>query len=196
MAAPHLNDSSCPDRPALREAKRALRQHVSLLRRPGHGDAALIASILAHVRLNGGEIVAGVWPLPGEPDLRPLWHLLHRRGHRILLPQTPPRGEALRFWPWQPGCAMIAGRFGTLHPADGLPVVPEVMFVPFLAFDREGYRLGYGGGYYDRTLAALPGVRAVGYGFSFQQVDAVPRGPFDLPLSCIVTEKGRVFLER
>ena len=192
MVAPHLTDP-------VRDAKRALRARMMSLRRPAHDNAALIASLLADVVLPEGVTIAGVWPLPGEPDLRPLWHRLHVCGHRLVMPETPPRGEALRFRHWQPGCAMVDGRFGTRHPAFDplLPsVAPDFVFVPLLAFDRAGYRLGYGGGYYDRTLAALPRAFAVGYGFSFQQVDAVPRGPFDLALSIIVTEAGRITLER
>ncbi|GBQ83054.1 5-formyltetrahydrofolate cyclo-ligase [Gluconobacter albidus NBRC 3250] len=83
---------------------------------------------------------------------------------------------------------MIAGRFGTSHP-EGEIEVPDLVLVPFLAFDRFGYRLGYGGGYYDRTLAALD-VPAIGFGFAGQQVDSVPTGPYDVPLKTIVTERG------
>lgn len=83
---------------------------------------------------------------------------------------------------------MIAGRFGTSHP-EGEIEVPDLVLVPFLAFDRSGYRLGYGGGYYDRTLAAL-NVPAIGFGFAGQQIDVVPTGPYDIPLKTIVTEYG------
>ena len=183
------------DPEAIRDAKRALRQTMSA-RRADAGDApSLIAAILAAIPIDRGETVAGIWPLPGEPDLRPLWHALQARGQTVLLPQTPLPGEALVFRRWHPGCAMLPGRFGTRHP-EGAPGVPDLVFVPLLAFDAQGYRLGYGGGYYDRTLAALPRARGVGYGFGFQQVDAVPRGPFDLKLPAIVTEAGAVQLER
>ena len=94
---------------------------------------------------------------------------------------------------------MVPGRFGTLHPdidPVSTPAIPDLIFVPLLAFDREGYRLGYGGGYYDRTLAALPEARAIGYGFSCQQVEAVPHGPFDLKLPVIVTETGSISTTR
>ncbi len=83
---------------------------------------------------------------------------------------------------------MISGRFGTLSP-DGPVGTPDILFVPLLAFDRLGHRLGYGGGYYDRTLAALPGRTAIGFGFSALEVDSVPIGPHDHPLNAIVTEK-------
>ena len=83
---------------------------------------------------------------------------------------------------------MVTGRFGTSHP-EGEIDVPDLVLVPFLAFDRFGYRLGYGGGYYDRTLAALD-VPAIGFGFAGQQINAVPTGPYDIPLKTIVTECG------
>ena len=193
MAAPHLTEA---DPVSLGEAKRALRRRMSALRRDDGPTEKLIEALRATVALHAGEVVAGTWPLPGEPDLRPLWHILHRRGHPVLLPVTPKSGEALRFRPWHPGCSMIAGRLATSHPEFGPDGVPDLLFVPLLAFDRRGYRLGYGGGYYDRTLARLPLVRAIGYGFAFQQVEAVPRGPHDVPLSGIVTEHGRVQIER
>ncbi|WP_428390838.1 5-formyltetrahydrofolate cyclo-ligase [Lichenicoccus sp.] len=185
MAAPHLIG---------RDAKRRMRD---LMRHRASGDdAALIASLLAHVPLRGDETVAGVWPLPGEPDLRPLWQRLHAAGIAIVLPFTPPLGQALRFRSWVPGCTMQAGRFGTEHPrADADASPPDLLFVPLLAFDRHGFRLGHGGGYYDRTLAALPSARSVGYGFASQQVEAVPRGPHDMKLDCIVTERGCVTIE-
>jgi 5-formyltetrahydrofolate cyclo-ligase len=183
----------------IQDAKRALRQRMKLLRSGERDDPALIAGIFSVVAFHTGETVAGVWPLPGEPDLRPLWHGLHARGHRLLLPEVTAVGEPLRFRHWRPGCPMLPGRFGTQHPDFGTvaaDAVPETIFVPLLAFDLAGYRLGHGGGYYDRTLAALPLARAIGYGFGFQQVEAVPRGPFDRPLSMIVTEVGRVPIER
>ncbi len=149
----------------------------------------MAAVALNELTLANGAVIAGVWPLPGELDLRPLMQALHVRGHRILLPETTPRGQALIFRHWTPGCAMVTERFGTQRP-DGPVGVPDLLFVPLLAFDRHGHRLGYGGGYYDRTLASLPGRLALGFGFSALEVDSVPTGPHDQPLDAIVTEKG------
>lgn len=123
-----------------------------------------------------------------EVDLRPLFHSLCEEGWQILTPETPPKGSPLLFRQWKPACSMQEGRFGTVHP-DGPVDVPDVILVPMLAFDRRGYRLGYGGGYYDRTLAALPDARPIGYAFSVQEVPHIPVGPFDVPLPVIVTEK-------
>jgi 5-formyltetrahydrofolate cyclo-ligase len=128
--------------------------------------------------------------MPGEIDLRPLWTALHDRGHRVLLPETPPRGAPLVFRRWHPGAAMLPEPFGTQRPT-GPVAVPDVIVVPFLAFDRFGHRLGYGGGYYDRTLASLPGIPAIGAGYAALMVDSLPAGPHDRPLDTIFTENGR-----
>ncbi|AQU88959.1 5-formyltetrahydrofolate cyclo-ligase [Komagataeibacter nataicola] len=135
-----------------------------------------------------GEAIALVWPLPGESELQPVMHALHADGLCIALPETTPKGHKLAFRLWQPGCAMQAGRYGTSHP-EGPIVQPDVVCVPLLAFDRRGMRLGYGGGYYDRTLASLPAARAVGFGFSFQEVACIPTGRYDVALPAIVTER-------
>ncbi|MBO1324911.1 5-formyltetrahydrofolate cyclo-ligase [Acetobacter sp. TBRC 12305] len=132
--------------------------------------------------------VACVWPLPHELDLTPLCHWLDRQGATVLLPDTPPRGNPLVFRQWRPDCTMLAGRFRTLVP-DGPVMQPDMVLVPLLGFDRAGNRLGYGGGYYDRTLAAMPHVGRIGYAPSTQEVAALPAGPHDQPLPCIVTDK-------
>ncbi|MBB2169319.1 5-formyltetrahydrofolate cyclo-ligase [Gluconacetobacter aggeris] len=196
MAAPHIptpSDLPQSDPPALVEAKAELRRHLRALRAaaPAPGAAAALCRRMGeHVRavLPPGACVAAVWPLPGEVDLRGLCAGLHEDGYGVLLPETPPRGQPLRFHRWCPEAVMHRGRFGTLHP-DGPAARPDLVFVPLLGFDRRGFRLGYGGGYYDRTLAGLPGVPAVGFGLSAQEVPAVPVGPYDVPLPLIVTER-------
>ncbi len=159
---------------------------------PRAGEA-LAEHVLRDLALTAGATIAGVWPLPGEIDLRPLLHALHAAGHRIALPHTPPRGQALIFRYWQPDCVMLQDRFGTWRP-DGPILEPDILFVPLLAFDRRGHRLGYGGGYYDRTLAALPGRLAIGFAHAAQEVPCVPVGPHDRPLSIIATERGIIDL--
>ncbi len=186
MAAPH--SLSPPDllrlKAELRRRARAIRDTQS----PGLG-AALARHVLVQLPLPPGAAVAGTWPLAGEIDLRPLWHALHARGHTVLLPQTPPRGQPLIFRRWTPETAMIEEPFGTLRP-DGPAATPDVILVPFLAFDAAGHRLGYGGGYYDRTLAGLPGIPAIGAGYAALQVDSLPVGPHDRALDAIFTEHG------
>jgi len=150
---------------------------------------ALASIVLREMTFVPDAVVAGVWPLPGEMDLRPLMNALHDRGHRIVLPQTPARGERLSFRAWSPGAPMRRERFGTFAP-EGPVIEPDVVFVPMLAFDRAGNRLGYGGGYYDRTLEALPDAMAIGFAYAAQCVAFVPVEPHDAKLKLIATESG------
>jgi 5-formyltetrahydrofolate cyclo-ligase len=147
------------------------------------------AHILRDCPPPAGAIVAGFWPLQGEVDTRFLLQVLHLRGHAVVLPQTPPRGQALTFHRWRPEDTLIEGRFGTRH-TDGEILQPDFVLVPLLAFDADGNRLGYGGGYYDRTLAALPNAFRLGCGFAAQEIDIVPVEPHDQPLHAIATELG------
>ncbi len=149
----------------------------------------LAGHVLDSVRMTPGQAVAGFWPLDGEIDVRPLLLALAGRGHPICLPVTPRDGVKLVFRDWAPGATLVPGRFGTRHP-DGPERAPGLLLVPLLAFDRQGRRLGYGAGYYDRTLAALPGARAIGCAFAAQEMTCVPAGPTDIPLHAIATERG------
>lgn len=173
------------EKAAMRAASSAARAGLAL---PGAG-AALARHVLAAAPPRP-TVVAGFWPLGEEIDTRPSLHALHAAGHRVLLPVTPPRGQPLSFRPWQPGCAMVAGRFGTAHPATPETVTPGWLLVPLLAFDDRGHRLGYGGGYYDRTLPGLPHAFRLGIAYAAQRVPAVPVGPTDMPLHAIATEEG------
>jgi 5-formyltetrahydrofolate cyclo-ligase len=192
MAAPH---SSAADEAALDAAKASARARAKQLR--AACDPALGERLAVHLLAHDppGEVVAGFWPLPGEIDLRPVLHALHERGRTVVLPVTPARGQKLAFRVWTPGAPMEPGRFGTSHPA-GPEAIPTVVLVPFLAFDRAGRRLGYGGGYYDRTLARLPGVRTIGCGFSALELDEVPAGPYDATLDAVATELGVTLCRR
>ena len=152
--------------------------------------AALADQVLTRCRPPPGTTIAGFWPMGDEIDIRPLLHALHALGHVLLLPVTPPRGQALLFRRWAPGSAMEPGRFGTQHPAATEAATPDTLLVPLLAFDLRGHRLGYGGGYYDRTLAALPHAFRLGVAYAAQQVPAVPAGPHDVTLHAIATESG------
>lgn len=134
------------------------------------------------------SVIAGTWPLTGEIDLRPALTLLRNKGRQIVLPETTPRGQALKFREWTEVTPMASGRYGTSYP-EGAYLEPTLILVPLLAFDRRLYRLGYGGGYYDRTLASLT-VHAVGFAASWQEVETMPRDEFDMPMDVIVTERG------
>jgi 5-formyltetrahydrofolate cyclo-ligase len=189
MAAPHIPYVVEDD--ALATAKAEARNRASALR-AGRGRRMsndLSPDALRDIAIPPGRIIAGFWPILDEIDIRPLLAALHARGHPIALPVTGRRGEALVFRAWRPGAPLLAGRFGTSHP-DGAILTPDILLIPLLAFDARGNRLGYGGGFYDRTLARLPGALRIGCAFAAQELDRVPAGPYDQRLHAVVTEAG------
>ncbi|MFZ0019509.1 MAG: 5-formyltetrahydrofolate cyclo-ligase [Acetobacteraceae bacterium] len=187
MAAPYI--------PAeLIEAKRLVRQRMLAARvawDPACG-ATMVERLLREVPPSAGAVVSGFWPMGQEIDIRPLLLALHERGHPIVLPETPKRGNPLIFRLWYPGAVMVPERFGTFRP-DGEMRAPDFLLVPLLAFDRRGYRVGYGAGYYDRTLAGLRGRFRLGVAYAAQELDEVPAGPYDERLDAVVTERGVIF---
>jgi 5-formyltetrahydrofolate cyclo-ligase len=188
MVAPHF----LSDIDRAKQAARARALAARALCDPAWG-VRLAGYVLAESPPPLGAVVAGFWPMRGEIDPRPLLESLHARGHVVVLPETPPRGQPLIFRRWWPGMPMLAGRFGTFAPMDapnGETCEPDVLFIPLLAFDRAGRRLGYGGGYYDRTLARLPGAIAIGCAFAAQELDEVPAADYDARLHAVATERG------
>ncbi len=167
--------------------KLALRSRPASPRDPVR-DAA-IADRLFHI-LDRTRLLAGVWPLPGEPDLRPLLHRLHHGGVALALPVVVAADRPLAFRRWRPDCVMERGPHGTRHPALSEPAVsPGIILVPLLAFDRHRNRLGRGGGFYDRTLAASPDATAIGFAYADAEIDQVPTEPHDRALDMVVTER-------
>jgi len=191
MAAPHtLTDPA--------DAKQAARARATAARAgcdPSWGSR-LAGHVLERRPPPPGAVVSGFWPMAGEIDLRPLLLALIGRGHAVVLPVTPPRGRPLLFRRWQPGAVLRPGPFGVWQPT-GEIMIPDFLLVPLLAFDGRGHRLGYGGGYYDRTLAGLPVAARLGCAFAAQELDAVPVGPYDIALPAVATECCvRIFGER
>jgi 5-formyltetrahydrofolate cyclo-ligase len=141
-----------------------------------------------------GSTVSGFLPIGSEIDPRPALRRLRVMGMNICLPCVVAPDAPLVFRAWEEHDPLVEETFGTKAPAPSAPERdPDILMVPMLAFDGAGYRLGYGGGFYDRSLEALRArkrVTAVGVAFSGQRVDAVPRGPHDQPLDWIVTEGG------
>ncbi|MGF1658249.1 MAG: 5-formyltetrahydrofolate cyclo-ligase [Rubrimonas sp.] len=180
-------------KPALRAEALARRAEAQARIGP---DAARAAC--AHLRdLIGapGGPVAGYLAIRSEIDPAPAMTALHEDGVSVCVPVVVARGAALVFRIWRPGGALVRDGFGCAAPTDGAETTPRALIVPLLAFDRRGTRLGYGGGYYDRTLAALRAqgpVRAIGFAFAAQEVASLPADPHDAPLDAVVTETGPI----
>jgi 5,10-methenyltetrahydrofolate synthetase len=132
------------------------------------------------------------WPVNNEPDVRAAletWRAAGDAAFAALLPVVVEAGAALAFRGWQPGVALTADRYGIPTPAAGDFVQPQALLIPLAAFDAAGFRLGYGGGYFDRTLARLrPRPLAIGVGFELSRVDSVFPEPHDERLDAVVTE--------
>ena len=160
---------------------------------PDAGDA-LMRHLIEALAMPPGIAISGYWPLPGEIDVRPALAHYHAEGHQIGLPVVTGKNQPLIFRRWNPAVELVQGSFRVMTPpADAPELLPSILLVPLLAFDPEGYRLGYGGGFYDRTLAKLRSdvhAVAVGVAYAVQEVAMVPRGPFDQPLDYIVTERA------
>jgi 5-formyltetrahydrofolate cyclo-ligase len=183
----------------IRAAKADLRRTMLARRREAaaaapDAGARLKANLLAAVPVPPGAAVAGFWPMGDEIDVRPLLFHFHARGHVCGLPVTGRRGERLRFRRWTPETELVAAVFGTREPPpEAPPVEPDLLLVPLLAFDAAGWRLGYGAGFYDRTLTALrarKSVLAVGVAYAAQEAPAVPHDAGDARLDWVVTEAG------
>ena len=153
---------------------------------------ALVEMFRAERPFASAGVVTGFWPINEEIDIRPLMRELGAAGCQLALPVVQGKGKPLLFRAWSAGDFLEAGVFGTLQPSADRPAVePDALLVPLLACDREGWRLGYGGGFYDRTLQGLRAQRkvtAVGVAFNVQLVPAVPRGPDDQRLDWLLTE--------
>ncbi|WP_224815820.1 5-formyltetrahydrofolate cyclo-ligase [Hasllibacter sp. MH4015] len=137
--------------------------------------------------------VSGYLPIRTEIDPRPAMTLLHAQGARLCVPVIRGPGERLDFREWTPHCALVDGPFGAEVPADGAWLEPDIVIAPLVAFDTHFNRLGYGGGFYDRTLHDLRDrghVRAIGFAYAAQQMAELPQEPTDQPLDQIVTENG------
>lgn len=162
-----------------------------------NGDGAVVRSLTGVVSgFRPRSVVGGYLAMGSEVDVAPALLAARRTGAQLALPCTGPAGSALVFRAWSPGDALVSEPFGTQAPSDASPILaPDYLIVPLLAFDATGNRLGWGGGFYDRTLARLrgeAGVTAVGVAYAVQEVAAVPAGEHDQPLDMVVTE-DRVF---
>lgn len=180
------------------DPKAALRRQAFEARKAAFADAgprvaAATAHLLDRIGPAAGRIVSGYMPIRTEIDPRPAMSALHAAGARLCVPVIAGRGLPLDFREWTPDCALVEGPFKALVPASGDWLTPETLIVPLVAFDGACNRLGYGGGFYDRTLARLRdggGAEAIGFAFAAQELPSVPADATDQPLDAVVTEQG------
>ena len=181
----------------LTEAKAAARKAAfarckAAFERTCKAQAGYLSEILAGHR---GVPLAGFMPIRTEISPLPVMRALSATGRRVCVPVIQRLGLPLLFREWTPDCRMVGGPFGALVPESGAYLEPEILIAPLLAFDARGYRLGYGGGFYDRSLEGLRSKRktlAFGFAYSAQQVGQVPIEATDQPLDAIVTEAGLI----
>ena len=182
-------------RKAERTRLRAARLALSVGERKEIGEA--LAGHLRQVlkdRFGGapGKVFSAYWPIKGEPDLRPLMAELHQAGISVALPLVETRAAPLIFRHWTPETRMQRGDWNIpVPPPDAHVVTPDIALAPLVGWTTDGYRLGYGGGYFDRTLAALtPKPFVIGIGFQAAQLKTIYPQPHDIPLDLILTENG------
>ncbi|SNS45330.1 5-formyltetrahydrofolate cyclo-ligase [Sphingopyxis indica] len=136
-------------------------------------------------RLTGRDPVAAYVAWGDEPDIVPML-----AAYPLALPHHGDRSDAMSFCRWTPGEALAKGPWGTEQPCEPSgPVEPALIFCPLVGFDRQGNRLGQGGGHYDRYFADHPAIPRIGVGWSVQEVDALPAEPADMPLDAVLTEQ-------
>ncbi|SIR10264.1 5-formyltetrahydrofolate cyclo-ligase [Paracoccus thiocyanatus] len=169
--------------------KAALRQAALAARAAGGDDAALTRHLIAALAPHRGQVLAGYWPMRGEADPRPA---MAAHDGPVCLPAVIGPARPLEFRAH--GDRLEPGRFGTSHPPADSPLLrPQVLIVPLAGFDRAGHRLGYGGGFYDRTLESLRAggpITAIGLAYAAQEIRAIPAEPTDQPLDLVVTDQG------
>lgn len=178
-------------------ARRALRRDkiAARLALPAAAHRAASVSILHHlIELllpQPPGTLGFCWPIRAEADCRPLVERLMKADWRAAMPTVTVVDQPLTFRAWWPAAPMTTDPYGIPIPATGVVPPPDVLLIPLVAFDRAGYRLGYGGGYFDRTLAALaPRPVTIGVGFELCAIATLHPEPHDVPLDLVVTETG------
>ena len=193
-----------PQSPDVSVHKKRIRD-VAVARRMAMPDDVRLASdqwIATHldalVARLGAHRLAFCWPHRGEPDVR-RWvagWLSRDAGHSAALPVVVAPRHPMVFRRWTPDCEMVTDRYGIPHPPHGDPVRPELLLLPVNAFDRQGYRIGYGGGYFDRTLAALdPAPLVAGIAYHDAEVASALPQPHDVPMHWVVTDRGIITVD-
>jgi len=176
------------DKAALRRVLLANRQAIATEVRQ-RWDQAIAARLLAWWDVHRVPTLGVYWPIRGEPDLRAAYVELAARNVRLALPVVAGKDAPLRFIEWQPGDALAQDAFGVAVPVRGAQIAPAALLVPCVGFNAQRYRLGYGGGFYDRTLAAPPRPRTVGIGYACAQAE-FDADAHDIALDTVLTENA------
>jgi 5-formyltetrahydrofolate cyclo-ligase len=173
-----------------RERLLALRTAAAAADRRAWG-AAIEIQLAALLAAHPGITLGVYWPFRAEFDARPLVERLIATGFSAALPVVVDEKGPLEYRIWRPGDPLIDGVWGIPIPERRKAVVPQAVLAPLVGFDRQCYRLGYGGGYFDRTLASLaPRPMAIGVGFELSRLETIHPQDFDIPMDLIVTEAG------
>ena len=187
---------SGPDWPAVRAFRKEKRAELLERRRSVSFDERkryaneLTERLLAAVDLRQFRTLGFYWPIRGELDLRPVAQRHIAGGGAAALPVVVAKNAPVEFWQWEPGSAMQRGFWNIPVPLERRCVTPDVLLIPLVGFDSAGYRLGYGGGFYDRTLAAAtPRPFCIGVGYDFSELETIHPQPHDIPMNIIVTER-------
>jgi 5,10-methenyltetrahydrofolate synthetase len=184
-----------PEMPSSKTSKAALRRQLLAHRQviPTEvrlqWDAAIGAHVLAWWKANPAQIIGVYWPIRNEPDLRPVYSTLAAQGAQLALPCVIRADAPLQFHAWMPGENLVKDAFGVMMPASGVVVHPDAVLVPCVGFNADNVRLGYGGGFYDRTLAAPTRPLAVGIAYACSRCEFAGDA-HDVPLDDIITEQS------
>ena len=182
-------------RKAERQRLRAERDAISVADRARLGEvigAHLLRFLNERFGSTEGRVFSGYWPIKGEPDLRPALTALHQAGVHVALPLVEVKAAPLVFRRWTPETKMVRGDWNIpVPPPEAETVLPEISLAPVMGWTEEAYRLGYGGGYFDRTLAALaPRPFTIGIGLQSARLATIYPQPHDIALDVILTEDG------
>jgi len=189
-----MSDHITMDKKDLRQAALKTRHQFRHMYDGSIAEKAAVHGMQALSDIKPASAIAAYWPIGDELDPRPLMRDLARHGHVCLLPVMKGKGLSLGFRPWDMGDPLEDGPHGTRHPVAAAPeIIPDIILTPLLAFDSRGHRLGWGGGYYDRTLAIMPDARAFGFAYAGQRLDHLPVKAHDRALDAVITETGTIW---
>lgn len=180
------------DRQALRQSLKQQRANVSPLDK-NRWDTLIAEHLKSHILQSRPTSVAVFWPIQSEPDLLACFADLHAEGITLALPIVVAKAQPLKFVTWQPGQEMELDRYGIPMPKDrNSEIVPACIVAPCVGFNQENFRLGYGGGFYDRSLAKFPEATSIGVAYEIGRA-SFPADRFDIALNTIITEAATYY---